>query len=103
MGTPLHPTLYQINTRVWLMTMAELLGRPATLDDIPDAEPDRLAQCYIALPPSDLAGAEWRLWDQIDEAVCDRDGGDLQHRGLYADATPWQVLAFSLTRRSSGV
>src|SRR6478735_1663124 len=43
MATPLHPSLYQINTRVWLTALALSLGRPATLDDIPDAELDRLA------------------------------------------------------------
>jgi hypothetical protein len=40
---PLHPSLYQVNTRVWLTRLSETLGRPATLDDIPDAELDRLA------------------------------------------------------------
>lgn len=39
----LHPSLYQINTRVWLTELARGLGRPATLDDIPDSELDRLA------------------------------------------------------------
>ena len=43
MGEPLHPSLYQINTRVWLTERARALGRPATLDDIPDAELDRVA------------------------------------------------------------
>src|SRR6478736_3188380 len=43
MATPLHPSLYQINTRVWLTALAQALGRPATLDDIPDDELDRLA------------------------------------------------------------
>jgi hypothetical protein len=38
-----YPTLYQINTRVWLTELSEELGRPATLDDIPDKELDRLA------------------------------------------------------------
>jgi hypothetical protein len=38
-----HPSLYQINTRVWLTSLSETLGRPAQLDDIPDAELDRLA------------------------------------------------------------
>ena len=38
-----HPMLYQINTRVWLTSLSEILGRPAGLDDIPDAELDRLA------------------------------------------------------------
>ena len=35
---------YQINTRVWLTELSRSLGRPATLDDIPDAELDRLAE-----------------------------------------------------------
>ena len=43
MGAALHPSLYQINTRVWLTERARTLGRPATLDDIPDAELDRVA------------------------------------------------------------
>jgi glycosidase len=38
-----YPSLYQINTRVWLTELSENLGRRATLDDIPDAELDRLA------------------------------------------------------------
>src|SRR5271165_2344389 len=41
--SPAKPALYQINTRVWLTRLAGPLGRPATLDDIPDAEVDRLA------------------------------------------------------------
>jgi hypothetical protein len=44
MGTPRHPSLYQINTRVWLTALARSLGRPATLDDIPDAALDGLAR-----------------------------------------------------------
>ncbi|HKZ08027.1 MAG TPA: alpha-amylase family glycosyl hydrolase [Methylomirabilota bacterium] len=43
MAEPRHPSLYQINTRVWLTERARALGRPATLDDIPDAELDRVA------------------------------------------------------------
>ena len=38
-----YPSLYQINTRVWLTELSRTLGRPATLDDISDAELDRLA------------------------------------------------------------
>ena len=45
------PSLYQINTRVWLTKISEQLGRPATLDDIPDVELDQLA----------LAGFNW-IW-----------------------------------------
>jgi hypothetical protein len=39
-----YPSLLQINTRVWLTELGRDLGRPATLDDIPDASLDRLAQ-----------------------------------------------------------
>ena len=39
----LCPALYQINTRVWLTALGQSLGRSATLDDIPDAELDRVA------------------------------------------------------------
>ena len=46
-----YPSLFQINTRVWLTALASQLGRPATLDDVPDAELDRLAG----------AGFEW-VW-----------------------------------------
>jgi hypothetical protein len=42
--TPRYPSLYQINTRVWLTELSRGLGRPATLDDIPDDELDRLAE-----------------------------------------------------------
>jgi hypothetical protein len=39
-----YPSLYQINTRVWLTELSQKLGRPATLDDIPDAELDHLVE-----------------------------------------------------------
>ena len=39
-----YPSLYQVNTRVWLTSLSQTLGRPAQLDDIPDAELDRLAK-----------------------------------------------------------
>jgi hypothetical protein len=44
MNKPHYPSLYQINTRVLLTELARSLGRPATLDDIPDDELDRLAE-----------------------------------------------------------
>jgi hypothetical protein len=43
MREPLYPSLYQINTRVWLTELARVVGRPVTLDDVPDSELDRLA------------------------------------------------------------
>ena len=43
MRTPRYPSLYQINTRVWLTGLSRAMGRPATLDDVPDAVLDRLS------------------------------------------------------------
>jgi Alpha amylase, catalytic domain len=43
MGAPLYPSLYQVNTRVWLTELSRPLGRPAKLDDIPDSELARIA------------------------------------------------------------
>src|SRR3954471_9694845 len=43
MNSARYPSLYQINTRVWLTELSRSLGRRATLDDIPDAELDALA------------------------------------------------------------
>lgn len=40
---PTYPSLYQINTRVWLTELSRKLGKTVTLDDIPDADLDRLA------------------------------------------------------------
>ena len=44
MSTPRYPALYQINPRVRLSELGEALGRPATLDDVPDDELDQLAR-----------------------------------------------------------
>jgi hypothetical protein len=43
MSTPLYPSLYQINIRVWLGELARALGRPATFDVVHDAALDRIA------------------------------------------------------------
>jgi len=42
-SSPRYPSLYQINTRVWLTEFSRKLRRPTTLDDVPDSELDRLA------------------------------------------------------------
>ncbi|MGO9812117.1 MAG: hypothetical protein ACLP53_15255 [Isosphaeraceae bacterium] len=44
MNVPRYPSLYQINTRVWLTELSRTLGRPTSLNGIPDAELDRLAE-----------------------------------------------------------
>ena len=43
MKQPTYPSLYQINTRVWLTEFSGDLGRRATLADIPDVALDRIA------------------------------------------------------------
>src|SRR5687768_12901715 len=68
-----YPSLYQINTRVWLTELSQELGRVATLDDIPDVELDRLAELgfdwvwFLSVWQTGLAGQqisrsnqEWR-------------------------------------------
>src|SRR5574341_669824 len=68
-----YPSLYQINTRVWLTEISRTLDRPAMLDDIPDTELDRIAQVgfdwvwLLSVWQTGLAGrrvsrsnAEWR-------------------------------------------
>ena len=44
MKQPKYPSLYQINTRVWITELSQNLGRQATLDDIPDNDLDQLAE-----------------------------------------------------------
>jgi hypothetical protein len=43
MTAPRYPSLFQVNTRVWLTELGAHLGRRATLDDVPDSEIDRWA------------------------------------------------------------
>ncbi len=43
MNGDLYPSLYQVNTRVWLNKISRQIGRSATLDDISDVELDELA------------------------------------------------------------
>ena len=69
----LYPSLYEVNTRVWLTSLSKTLGRPAQLDDIPDVELDRFAkmgfdwiwflsvwQTGPAAQEISRANAEWR-------------------------------------------
>lgn len=69
-----YPSLYQINTRVWLTSLSQTLGCSASLDDIPDVELDRLAELgfdwvwFLSVWQTGLAGqqvsranAEWRV------------------------------------------
>ena len=57
------------------------------------------SQCYVPLPFADLGSGHWRLQDLLSDATYDRQGNDLQVRGLYLDEPPWQARVFSLTAR----
>jgi len=50
----------------------------------------------VRLPFTDLAGRSWKLRDGLGTADYERDGDDLQARGLYLDEPAWQASAFSL-------
>src|SRR5438094_5076885 len=93
MPNSLSPSLYQINTRVWLTDLSRTLGRPATLDDIPDAELDRLAkmgfdwvwflsvwQTGPAAQRVSRANAEWRR--EFQETLPDLREEDIAGSGV---------------------
>ena len=54
-------------------------------------------QCFVRLPFADLASRSWRLRDELGTAVYDRDGSELQSRGLYLDEPAWHAAAFGVT------
>ena len=54
------------------------------------------SQCYVRLPFSELGDKQWTLKDLFSDARYDRDGRDLQTRGLYLDVGPWQHHAFEM-------
>lgn len=58
------------------------------------------SQCRLRLPFADLAGNSWRLHDQINNAIYERDGNELQSQGLYVDMAPWQPSVFTMTSAS---
>jgi glycosidase len=55
------------------------------------------SQCFVRLPFGELGGRRWRLEDLIGDAAHEREGGDLQARGLYLDEPAWTALVFSLS------
>jgi hypothetical protein len=38
----------------------------------------------------------WQLRDLLGEAYYERNGSDMQSRGLYLDVTPWQYHVFEM-------
>ena len=58
------------------------------------------SQCYVRLPFADLGNGHWRLEDLLGDTQYDRDGNDLQSRGLYLDVPSWQNHIFTMRRFS---
>jgi hypothetical protein len=57
------------------------------------------SQCYIRIPFSNLPDQQWRLEDLLSDARYDREGSDLEARGLYLDLAPWRYHVFRLKNR----
>ena len=87
-----YPSLFQINTRVWLKELSRNLRRPATLDDIPEATLDRLAQM----------GFDWvwllSVW-QTGLRGRQASRSNREWQGLHLDVALWHCQA--LTWRGS--
>jgi len=58
------------------------------------------SQCYVRFPFADLVNRRWLLQDLLGDAKYDRDGNDLESRGLYLDARPWHCHALTMRRLS---
>ena len=56
------------------------------------------SQCYVRTSFPGLANQQWRLEDLLSEARYDRDGNDLESRGLYLDMAPWGYHVFKLKK-----
>ncbi len=93
MAQPRYPSLYQINTRVWLTGLARTLGRRVTLDDIPDAELDQISAkgfdwvCLLSVWTTGAAGrrvsrenAGWRK--EFEETLPDLCEDDIAGSGF---------------------
>ena len=97
MPTPRYPALFQVNTRVRLSELSAELGRKATLDDIPDAEVDRLAGELAAAPTRGLVRTREALqgsWTRSLAAQLDVER-DFQRELGYTDDYAEGVAAFS--------
>ena len=55
-------------------------------------------QCYVKLPLPDLRGQSVLLRDLLSAARYERDGTELNDRGLYLDMPPWGYHVFEMVR-----
>jgi glycosidase len=54
------------------------------------------SQCYLRLSFNDLEGKQWQLRDWFTGDMFEREGNDLQSKGLYLDEPAWKYYVFSL-------
>jgi hypothetical protein len=54
------------------------------------------SQCYVRLLFTGLGGRQWRLRDLLGDAQYERDGNELQSRGLYLDVPAWRHQVFEM-------
>ncbi|HYX54500.1 MAG TPA: alpha-amylase family glycosyl hydrolase [Candidatus Limnocylindrales bacterium] len=56
------------------------------------------SQCYVRLPFGGLGGCQWRVRDLLSDSIYDRNGADLQSRGMYLDVSAWHCHVFEITK-----
>jgi hypothetical protein len=93
-----HPLLYQINTRVFLQERGVALGRPATLEDIPDAFLDDVAAkgfawvWFLGVWQTGRLGREVSLSNPKLIEECRRDLPDLRDQDV--SGSPFAITAY---------
>jgi hypothetical protein len=56
-------------------------------------------QCYVKLPFSGLGDSSWVLHDLIGGNTFEREGNELQEKGLYLDEPAWKTYVFRVERK----
>jgi hypothetical protein len=54
------------------------------------------SQCYLKLPFHDIGNGSWLLHDLMGGNTFEREGNELQLRGLYLDEPAWKIYVFSV-------
>ena len=85
---PRFPALYQVNTRAWLHDLGARLGRPVTLDEIPESSIDRLvADGFDWLWPLGV----WQTGEVGRQVSLRQPEWQPEYRELLSDFTPAHV------------
>jgi hypothetical protein len=93
-----HPLLYQINTRVFLQERGVALGRPATLEDIPDTFLDDVAAkgfawvWFLGVWQTGPVGRQISLSNPKLVEECRRDLPDLRDQDV--SGSPFAITAY---------